>query len=536
MVQAPSEPDYGPLLWAAAMVVLSQVGRAIVILLRILCSEVLGQRLERDTREEFYACLIGKSMTFHDMHEVGDVMARATNDVREINLMFNPGLNLVIGSSSFLIMPAIFAYSLHPHLVLVPVVFVICYVAALWQYLTELRPISERVRRTFGVLNAYLAQAIDGVETVKAAVQETAEAARFRERALAYRDAFVEQGRVEARFLPLLLLGLANAGGFWHSVNLFKTGVISIGDVVAFMGLLSLLGFPVFVSLFSFSQVALGVAGAKRMLELITTETQLDENVTGHEGVVKGNVVFDNVTFGYDIDDKVLHGVTFTAKPGQTIALVGQTGSGKTTLVKLINRIYDVRHGSVLVDGVDVRDWQLSSLRKQISIIEQDLFLFSRSIADNIAFGRPGASQNEIEIAARASQSHDFIMELRDGYETVIGERGVTLSGGQRQRLALARAFMTDPRILVLDDSTSAIDSATEDQIQLAIRQASQGRTTFLITNRLAQIRWADLIVVLLHGEVVAVGDHDTLIKKSAGYRHIFSRYDRWDKQDRAEG
>ena len=272
------------------------------------------------------------------------------------------------------------------------------------------------------------------------------------------------------------------------------------------------------------------------MLELITTETQLDENVTGHEGVVKGNVVFDNVTFGYDIDDKVLHGVTFTAKPGQTIALVGQTGSGKTTLVKLINRIYDVRHGSVLVDGVDVRDWQLSSLRKQISIIEQDLFLFSRSIADNIAFGRPGASQDQIEIAARASQSHDFIMELRDGYETVIGERGVTLSGGQRQRLALARAFMTDPRILVLDDSTSAIDSATEDQIQLAIRQASQGRTTFLITNRLSQIRWADLIVVLLHGEVVAVGDHDTLIKKSAGYRQIFSRYDRWDKQDRAEG
>jgi ATP-binding cassette subfamily B protein len=261
------------------------------------------------------------------------------------------------------------------------------------------------------------------------------------------------------------------------------------------------------------------------MLELITGETKLDENVDGHEGVVNGAVKFNNVSFGYTSDNNVLKNVSFSAAPGQTIALVGQTGSGKSTLVKLINRIYDVQNGSVSVDGIDVRDWNLSSLRKQISIIEQDLFLFSRSIAENIAFGLPGATQAQVETAARAAQAHDFILDFQNGYKTIIGERGTKLSGGQRQRLALARAFLTDPSILILDDSTSAIDSATEDQIQSAIREASKGRTTFLITHRLSQIRWADLIVVLRQGQVTDVGNHDDLMENSLAYKRIFSHY-----------
>lgn len=254
--------------------------------------------------------------------------------------------------------------------------------------------------------------------------------------------------------------------------------------------------------------------------------------VHGHAGKVQGSVAFEKVTFGYASDAEVLQEVSFRVEPGQTVALVGQTGAGKSSLVKLINRIYDVRHGRVLVDGVDVRDWQLAALRRQISIIEQDLFLFSRSVADNIAFGFPGATKQQVEDAAREAQAHDFIMAFNDGYETIIGERGVTLSGGQRQRLALARAFLTDPSILILDDSTSAIDSLTEDQIQRAIRQASQGRTTFLITHRLSQIRWADLIVVLRRGRVVAVGDHAQLLQISAAYRRIFSRHRIWEQLD----
>jgi ATP-binding cassette, subfamily B, bacterial len=224
-------------------------------------------------------------------------------------------------------------------------------------------------------------------------------------------------------------------------------------------------------------------------------------------------------------DSPVLQNISFDVKPGQTVALVGQTGAGKSTLAKLINRTYDVQTGRVLVDGIDVREWDLASLRQQISIIEQDIFLFSRTIAENIAFGKPGATQEEIETAAHAAQAHEFIRHFADGYQTIVGERGVTLSGGQRQRLALARAFLSQPSILVLDDSTSAVDSATEDKIQKAISLAASKQTTILITHRLSQIRWADLVVVVRQGKLAAVGTHDELMANVPAYRRIFEQY-----------
>jgi ATP-binding cassette subfamily B protein len=236
-------------------------------------------------------------------------------------------------------------------------------------------------------------------------------------------------------------------------------------------------------------------------------------------------VQFENVSFGYN-GTKVLQNISFTAKPGETVAIVGQTGSGKTTLTRLINRIFDTDSGRVLIDGVDVRAWHLESLRSQISTIEQDVFLFSRSIAENIAFGNAAATRAEIEQAAQEAQAHEFITTFNEGYETEVGERGVTLSGGQRQRLAIARAFLTNPRILILDDSTSAIDSATEDKIQQAMRRISRERTTFLITHRLSQIRWADRILVIKRGELVDQGSHEELLARSQDYQRIFARYE----------
>lgn len=509
---------------SAWLVVLSQALRAVLQLARNFGSEVLGQRLERDIRDELYASLLGKSMTFHGRQSTGDIMARATNDVREINLMFNPGLNLVIGSAMFLVMPIAFAARYHPELVLTPTAFVVLYAWATRRYLRILAPITDRVRHSFGRLNSHLAEAIDGIEVVKSASQEPAEMRRFEANADAVHDAFVDQGEQEARFLPLLLLGLATAAGFMHALVLHREGAIRSGDVVAYMGLLQLFGFPTFTSLFAYAQVSSGLAGARRVLALINRETDLDQNRGGLAAVIRGGIAFEHVDFGYAPDQPVLRDVTFTVAPGQTVAVVGQTGAGKTTLTRLINRVYDADAGSVRVDGVDVRDWNLERLRRQISVIEQDLFLFSRSVADNIAFGRPDASRTDIEAAARDAQAHDFILRLPDGYDTVIGERGVTLSGGQRQRLAIARALLVDPPILILDDSTSAIDSATEDRIQRAMQRAAHGRTMILITHRLSQIRWADLVIVLRGGRVEASGTHDALMATCEPYRRLFAR------------
>jgi ATP-binding cassette subfamily B protein len=329
----------------------------------------------------------------------------------------------------------------------------------------------------------------------------------------------------------MLLLGAAYAFGLFHALLLFRSGQLDLGAVVAYFGLLRLLEFPTFVSTFAYSQISSGLSSARRILDLINRETELDQNARGYAEVMKGEVEFRNVSFiytssGFDgqkpPQEDVLQNISFKVKPGQTVAIVGQTGAGKTSLVKLINRTYDATQGEVLVDGVKVRDWNLAALRSQVSMIEQDIFLFSRSVSDNIAFGKPSATQAEIEMAARSAQADDFIQSFEKDYSTIVGERGVTLSGGQRQRLALARAFLTDPHILILDDSTSAIDSATEDKIQRAISNAARGRTTFIITHRLSQIRWADLIVVLRKGKIAAIGTHEELMKSSEAYSRIF--------------
>jgi ATP-binding cassette subfamily B protein len=521
ILASPPQVDQLPRL--ALLMAGSQVLRGLLQFGRNFGAEFLAQAMEREIRDELYVSLLGKSMTFHNLQPVGDTMARATNDVREVNYMFSPGLNLVIGSLNFLIIPLLAAPRIHPALMLAPAVFIIAYVFALRQYLGSLQQVTDEVRASFGALNMRLAESLDGIETVKGSAQEQAEVERFGKNAGRYRDAAIKQGDIEARYLPLLLYVATLAAGLLHALILFRAGQLDVGQVVSYFGLLLLLDFPTWTSIFAYSQISLGLAGARRILELINRETKLDQNMGGHAGVMRGEIEFRNVTFAYEGHEPILKDISFTVRPGQTVAIVGQTGAGKTSLAKLVNRTYDVSSGQLLVDGVDVREWDLEGLRRQISIIEQDVFLFSRTIAENIAFGKTGADQEEIQGAAAAAQASEFIHDFKDGYQTVIGERGVTLSGGQRQRLALARAFLTDPRILILDDSTSAIDSATEDKIQRAIFAAAKGRTTLIITHRLSQIRWADLIIVLRKGRIAAIGQHDELLKTSEAYRRIFN-------------
>jgi len=500
----------------------SQVMRGILQLGRNFSAELIAQRIERDVRDELYVSLLGKSMTFHNLQPVGDTMARATNDVREINLMFSPGVNLVVGSLVFLIMPFFFVPTYHWTLLLTPAVFTIAYFIALRWYLHTLNPITEDVRESFGQMNIHLSEALDGIETMKGAAQEEAEIKRFIVNSRRLRNNNIRQGDVEARFVPLLIYYIALAGGLLHAILLFRVGILNIGDVVAYFGILLMLEFPTWTSIWAYSLISSGMAGAQRILELINREKNLDQNSTGYTKPMRGEIEFRNLTFAYPTGEAVLRDISFSVMPGQTVAIVGQTGTGKTSLAKLVNRTYDPSGGQILIDGVDLRDWNLASLRSQISIIEQDVFLFSRSVSENIAFGNPGASTAEIENAAKSAQADGFISEFEKGYETVIGERGVTLSGGQRQRLAIARAFLTDPHILILDDSTSAIDSATEDMIQRAIAAAAKGRTTLIITHRLSQIRWADLIIVLRKGRIAAIGNHDELMQSSDAYARIF--------------
>lgn len=499
-----------------------------------LLTETTAQRMEADARHELYISLLGKSQTFHNRQRVGDIMARATDDVRQLNGMVSPGFRFIYETVIGIIVPLIYIATLRLELLFVPALFIMSYVVLARRYMKQLNPVMHAQREAYGTLNASAEETISGIEIVKASVQEAFERMRFRRNAQAYRDYFVAQGKIEARYLPLLVYGIALGGVFLHSMLMYRRGDLDIAGIIAVMGLMNVLRFPTLSSLWSFSLVQLGLTSARRIINIVKAETELDENSGGFGKPVEGDIVFDNVSFAYqssseDCDEceaAVIENISFHIKPGQTVAIVGQTGSGKSTLAQLINRTYDVTEGRVLIDGVDVREWDLDALRSQISKIEQDVFLFSRSVAENIAFGAPGTPIEQIQQAAKEAQAHDFIMSFTDGYDTKIGERGTMLSGGQRQRIALARAFLSNPRILILDDSTSAIDSATEDEIQKAIRRAQQGRTTLLITHRLSQIRWADLILVLDHGRLVAAGSHESLLRTSPDYRRIFARYD----------
>jgi ATP-binding cassette subfamily B protein len=514
-------PEVRTLALLSAAVVGLKLGEAALDTIHRVFGEFLSRRLQRDTRNEFLGVLLGKSLTFLASQRTGDLMARATNDVRALNYMFSPGLRIVLIALIRLVVPIAALAFLHWALLLVPIALVVALVPTTWSFSRRIKPASDARQRQLGQMSAALAETLSGIEVVKGSAQEAQELRRFRAFANRARTLAVRYGDLWACYLPALARHGMLALGLVYALYLHAQGTISLGDAIASVGLLGQLHPPLPVI---FAVVVEGLVSAERLLDVIGAETELDENRTGAVGRVQGEVSFEGVSFAYD-GTPALRKVTFRASPGETIAIVGQTGSGKTTLTRLINRICDVSEGRVLVDGVDVRDWNLASLRSQISTIEQDVFLFSRSIRDNIAFGAGReVSEAEVERCAREAQAHDFITRFVNGYETIVGERGVKLSGGERQRIAIARALLADPRILILDDSTSAIDSATEDRIQEAMFRVQQGRTTFFITHRLSLIRRANRILVLRRGELVDQGTHEELLGRCQPYRRIFAR------------
>ncbi|MER7769860.1 ABC transporter ATP-binding protein [Kitasatospora sp. NPDC096140] len=479
--------------------------------------------LERDVRSTLFSALLQKGQQFFNRRRVGDLSARVTGDAQTVNLMLSPGLDLTLDMLLGLIVPIVFIGVIDARLLLVPLVFLVLFAVALAEYGRRLDPAAGATRARFGELSAQVSQTIAGIETVDATGRRAAEQHRFMEKATAYRDASVRQAKEQALYLPTLLLVAALAAGLLHGAHLVSDGSLTVGQFVGFLGLMGSLRAPTQLASFSIGLIFLGIAGARRILEVITDRAGSEDTDAGHRGQIEGTVVFDKVSFGHG-DKPVLEDVSFTVEPGMTVALVGPTGSGKSTLLQLLNRTYAPDSGEVLVDGVATTGWHAQTLRSQISVIEQDVVLFSRSIADNLAFGADRElTRAELEEAARAAHAHEFIAGTEHGYDTMVGERGATLSGGQRQRIAIARALLADPRILVLDDSTSAVDSATEERIQQAVRRAAAGRTTFMVTPRLSRIRSADLVLVLDKGRIVGRGRHEELLESCELYHRIFA-------------
>ncbi|MCH8906651.1 MAG: ABC transporter ATP-binding protein, partial [Candidatus Heimdallarchaeota archaeon] len=348
----------------------------------------------------------------------------------------------------------------------------------------------------------------------------------FRKNIEEYRVANVKLGSIQARYYPWVLLGIATALAIFHGIVLVRNETITLAEFVAFVLLFQLFRFPTFINIFAITAVTMGIASAKRILELLNGESLIDSNPEGHRAAIRGEIIFENVTFAYTEGTPVIKNIDFEVAPGQTVAIVGMTGSGKTTVTKLLNRLYVPQKGKILIDGINIQEWSIDSLRSQMAVVEQDVFLFTKSVRDNITLGLNDISDEEVVKAAKLAQAHNFILEMSDGYDTKIGERGITLSGGQRQRLAIARAVIRDPKILILDDASSAIDSKTEDEINRAIREVLKNRVSFLITHRIAQIRKADLIILMDQGMIIDKGNHDWLMAHSAKYREIFSAID----------
>ena len=500
--------------------------------------EIIAQRIERDVRREFYLSLLGKSQSFHDKQRIGDIMARATNDVRFLNFLISPALGMILDASINLIIPVYLIGSTYRlELMLIPIIFSIIFILYLRRFLRRLTPPTQSRRIAFGFMNTVLNESLSGIEVVKSMAQEEHSVEKYKDSALSYRDAGIEQGDIQAKYLPLLFLSVTVTIGLTISVFYNRAGILSVGAILGLLGLLLRLRFPVNASIRSFQMAKEAIVGGNRLLEIMNKKSEIYDADDAISKEIEGSLKFENVTFSYPgTQNKVLKNINFEVSEGQTIAIVGTTGSGKTTLTKLISRLYDIDEGRILIDGIDIRKFSLQSLREQIAYIEQDIFIFSNSILDNISFGRDSTKEQVISVAQEA-QAHDFIKDLPDQYNTEVGERGVQLSGGERQRVAIARAFLTDPKILILDDSSSSIDSETEERIQKAIFRILRGRTTFIITHRISQIRWADLIIVLNQGEIVDQGSHEYLLKNSKEYQKIFiKRFDKTIEELLGEG
>lgn len=487
--------------------------------------ENIGNGVERDTRNEIYRSVVLQQLNSFDTWKIGDVMARSANDTRQINALFQPGVEFLFIAVYGTIVPLLFIIGVRLELLLVPLLFLCAFFVLVPRYSRTLSPLSDQLQSKFGEFSSHLTEVITGIELVESTSQKMKEQERLEALAQQHRSISIEHGRAQARYLPSLLLNMALAGALVHGLILVGRGQLAIGELVAYLGFVGLLRQPVEALGTSLVLVRLGLAGARRVLELVDSDTSSAPQNGDFVADSQGHIVVRNVGFCIGAS-RILSEVSLTVDPGSVVAIVGATGSGKSTLGKLLNRTFEPTTGEILLDGINIRNWNLEALRKNIAIVEQDVVLFSRTISDNITFGdeKDKDTQRLVEVA-KVAQAHEFILTCEDQFSTLVGERGTTLSGGQRQRIAIARALFTNPSILILDDATSAIDSVTEEKILSGLRRAYPTQTVILITSRLVQTKWADTIVLLDRGQVVAHGSHEQLLQQSPLYKRMASIY-----------
>jgi len=490
-------------------------------------AERISQNVAFDFRNELFAKIQRLSFSYHDRNQTGQLMIRATDDVEKVRLFLGQGLVMALQSFVLLVATLVVLWFTNPALTLVvlpilPLAFVVFLIFG-----AVVQPLFMKVQIRISAMNTVLQENVAGLKVVKAFAREPHELARFDASAEALLAQQLRVARTFSFLFPVIFL-LANLGQvavLYFGGRQIIEGTLTLGEWQKFSLYLAYVFFPMGQLGFIINLMSQAAASAQRIFEILDTKNEIEDKPGADDlGAISGRVEFEDVTFRYfSGGDPVLSHVSFTAEPGQTVALLGATGSGKTTIINLLPRFYDVTEGRVLIEGRDVRDVTVESLRAQIGIVLQETTLFSGTIRDNIVYGRPDATMDEVIAVAQAGAAHDFIMEFPQGYETPVGERGSTLSGGQKQRIAIARALLLNPRILILDDSTSSVDLTTEYHIQQALDVLMKGRTSFVIAQRISTVLNADQILVLDKGQIVARGTHEELLEESEIYAEIYS-------------
>jgi ATP-binding cassette subfamily B protein len=513
------------LLIAGLAIMVTAIARGVFAYGQTFLGEQLSQQVAYDIRNKIYDRLQRLSYAYHDQQQTGAVMSRATQDVEAVRMYISMGI--ARGFYVLILMVAIFALMFVTNWQLALVVWAFVPIIA-WRsnvMAMTLRPLWYTIQEGIARMATVLQEALAGARVVKAFAREDFEGKKFRKEATAVYESSYASSKVTAVNTPIMtgLWLAATAATLWVGGIQVSNNNLDIGELTSFLLYVTVLQAPVRVLGWIIMISARANVAGQRIFDVLDAESAVRDKPDARELTnATGHVRFDDVSFGYDAISPVLSHIAIDAKPGQIIALMGPTGSGKTTVVNLMPRFYDVTAGSVTIDGTDIRDLTLASLRGAIGIVQQDVFLFSATVRENIAYGAVDATDEQIVAAAKAAHIHDFIAGLPDGYDSWVGERGITLSGGQKQRVAIARTLLLDPRILILDDSTSSVDTQTEYQIQQSMAKVMEGRTTFVIAQRLRTVKMADQIIVLQDGQIVQQGRHDELLEADGIYRQIY--------------